>query len=254
VLQLEKKDLRRMPGRIPARIREESGKNPGIISGLFPGTFPTICNLRKKKLVMIIRVVRPVEPSLKFENFKHFKSQTSEKKIVCVVLCSLCSLWYHARLISKRSVGGGAAAAAQNVIVRLSAAAATMHSRALFHAAAAIKPLKLPNGREEEKEIFFLNIYSIPFHQPHATPVDVYGMQNATRTGSIRLELSFSAPSEYTIFPCSVSIDRKRSVKALSLSDNRFISLNSRLGYDYPCITSADVARLSDKCPTSVRQ
>jgi hypothetical protein len=31
-------------------------------------------------------------------------------------------------------------------------AAATMHSRALFHAAAAIKPLKCPTGREEEKE------------------------------------------------------------------------------------------------------
>jgi hypothetical protein len=31
-----------------------------------------------------------------------------------------------------------------------------MHSRALFHAAAAIKPLKCPTGREEEEEeIFF---------------------------------------------------------------------------------------------------
>jgi hypothetical protein len=27
-----------------------------------------------------------------------------------------------------------------------------MHSRALFHAAAAIKPLKCPTGREEEEE------------------------------------------------------------------------------------------------------
>jgi hypothetical protein len=70
----------------------------------------------------------------------------------------------------------------------------------------------------------FRKSYALFVYSLGATPVDVYGMQNATRTGTIRLELSFSAPSEYTIFlicmsefPCSVSIDRKRSVKVSSL-------------------------------------
>jgi hypothetical protein len=45
VLQLEKKDLRRMPGRIPARIREESGNNIGII----PGNIPDDLQFEKKK-------------------------------------------------------------------------------------------------------------------------------------------------------------------------------------------------------------
>jgi hypothetical protein len=50
------------PGKNPGRIREESGKNIGIL----PGNIPKDLQFEKKKLVMITRVVRPVEPSFKF--------------------------------------------------------------------------------------------------------------------------------------------------------------------------------------------